>query len=391
MSVKYGNLGGTLEDTVMVKKLLDTVPERFIQCVAGIEQFCDLKTLPLEDAIGRLRTFEERTKRSAGGVRSENGQVLLTQVEWDARQKKSGGEGSGGGKPQGSGGRGRGGYGRGGGRGGRGGRGDAGGRDDAGSTEKRDKSTVKCFKCKQYGHYANRCPNHKKDDEAHHVKAEMEPSVLFAELEVINSGKSSQPKIQGKMCLNGGPMQPELHFTGNGEPTGDTWYLDSGASNHMTGDWKKFKEIDTSFSGKVRFGDGSSVDIQGIGSIVFDGNDGNQWLLRDVYFIPKLRANLISLGQLTENGHMVVMDEDIITVTEKCPRRMIMCVQRNANRLYKIGLSVGDPVCLLASMEDQGWLWHGRLGHVNFHALKQLVDKEMVGGVPLIQKPDQVC
>jgi hypothetical protein len=101
------------------------------------------------------------------------------------------------------------------------------------------------------------------------VKAEMEPSVLFAELEVINSGKSSQPKIQGKMCLNGGPMQPELHFTGNGEPTGDTWYLDSGASNHMTGDLKKFKEIDTTFSGKVRFGDGSSVDIQGIGSIVF--------------------------------------------------------------------------------------------------------------------------
>jgi hypothetical protein len=42
-------------------------------------------------------------------------------------------------------------------------------------------------------------------------------------------------------------------------------------------------------------------------------------------------------------------------------------------------------------MEDQGWLWHGRLGHVNFHALKQLADKEMVGGVPLIQKPDQVC
>ena len=87
MSVKYSNLGGTLEDSVMVKKLLDTVPERFIQCVAGIEQFCDLKTLVLDDAIGRLKTFEERTKRGAGGVRSENGQVLLTQAEWDARQK----------------------------------------------------------------------------------------------------------------------------------------------------------------------------------------------------------------------------------------------------------------------------------------------------------------
>jgi hypothetical protein len=81
MSVRFGNLGGTLEESVMVKKLLDTVPERFIQIVAGIEQFCDLKTLVFDEAIGRLRTFEERTRRGAGGARSENSQALLTQAE----------------------------------------------------------------------------------------------------------------------------------------------------------------------------------------------------------------------------------------------------------------------------------------------------------------------
>jgi hypothetical protein len=46
---------------------------------------------------------------------------------------------------------------------------------------------------------------------------------------------------------------------------------------------------------------------------------------------------------------------------------------------------------LLGSIANDAWLWDGRLGHVNFHALKQIVDKEMVGGVPLIQHPDQVC
>jgi hypothetical protein len=39
MSIKYGNLGGTLEDVNLVKKLFDTVPERFIGVIAGIEQF----------------------------------------------------------------------------------------------------------------------------------------------------------------------------------------------------------------------------------------------------------------------------------------------------------------------------------------------------------------
>ena len=58
-------------------------------------------------------------------------------------------------------------------------------------------------------------------------------------------------------------------------------------------------------------------------------------MLRNVYFIPKLRANLISLGKLTEIGHRVVMDDDEIAISKKNPPRLIMCVQRTANRLYK--------------------------------------------------------
>jgi len=37
MSVRYSNFGGTLDDSTMVKKLFDTVPDKFISVVAGIE------------------------------------------------------------------------------------------------------------------------------------------------------------------------------------------------------------------------------------------------------------------------------------------------------------------------------------------------------------------
>ena len=85
------------------------------------------------------------------------------------------------------------------------------------------------------------------------------------------------------------------------------------------------------------------------------------------------------------------MDDDVIEVSEKNPLRLIMKVQRTGNRLYKIELVSVEPTCFLSHTSDDAWLWHGRLGHVNFHALKQIVDKDMVGGVPLIQHPDQVC
>jgi hypothetical protein len=185
-------------------------------------------------------------------------------------------------------------------------------------------------------------------------------------------------------------VMPEL-FISKGEVRDDVWYLDNGASNHMTGDHQKFRELDQTSTGKVRFADGSLVEIEGKGSILFQGRTGDQWVLRDVYYIPKLKSNLISLGQLTEIGHQVVMDDDVLEVSEKNPRSLIMKVQRIGNILYKIELVSVEPTCLLSHASENAWLWHGRLGHVNFHALKQLVDKEMVGGVPLIQHPDQIC
>jgi hypothetical protein len=85
------------------------------------------------------------------------------------------------------------------------------------------------------------------------------------------------------------------------------------------------------------------------------------------------------------------MDDDMIELTEKSTMKMIMRVQRTGNRLYKIGLKTVELVCLLATVNDESWLWHGRIGHVNFHSIRMLVEKEMAGGLPLIELLDQVC
>jgi hypothetical protein len=68
-----------------------------------------------------------------------------------------------------------------------------------------------------------------------------------------------------------------------------------------------------------------------------------------------------------------------------------MKVERTLNRMYKKGMEIATPVCFLASVSEEAWLWHGRLGHSNFHSLKQLADKKMAEGVPTISHPDQLC
>ena len=96
LSVKANSLGGSLDDAALVKKLFDIVPDHYLTVVAGIEQFYDLKTIAFDEAVGRLKAFEERTsRRSGGGAKTPAGQVLLTQAEWEARQRSAGGDSSG--------------------------------------------------------------------------------------------------------------------------------------------------------------------------------------------------------------------------------------------------------------------------------------------------------
>ncbi|XP_076894565.1 uncharacterized protein LOC143546890 [Bidens hawaiensis] len=59
---KAVTLGATIAESDMVRKLLDSMPDRFIQIVATIEQCYDVDNMKLEEAIERLKAYEERIK-----------------------------------------------------------------------------------------------------------------------------------------------------------------------------------------------------------------------------------------------------------------------------------------------------------------------------------------
>ena len=48
-------------------------------------------------------------------------------------------------------------------------------------------------------------------------------------------------------------------------------------------------------------------------------------------------------------------------------------------------------MCLKAYVKDETWLWHMRLGHVNFDSMKMTTQKEMLKGLPSIEHPNQLC
>ena len=191
------------------------------------------------------------------------------------------------------------------------------------------------------------------------------------------------------VMLNEDKVFPKLHESWNSSNR-DMWYLDNGASNHMTGDRNMFAELNESVTGRVWFGDGSAVEIKGKGTLLFQCKNGDQLMVSDVYFIPALTSNILSLGQLTEAGYDVWLHNDFLKVYNE-QKMLVMKVQRSANRLYKIALKIAKPACLAASLVDDAWTWHARLGHANFYTIEFMGKKRMAIGMPCFSHPKQLC
>ena len=88
------------------------------------------------------------------------------------------------------------------------------------------------------------------------------------------------------------------------ESSVDSWVMDSGASFHATHRSEALRNLKVGDFGKVRLANDDVLDVTGMGDIDLKTPVGS-WTLKDVRVIPSLKKQLISVGQLDEQGHEV--------------------------------------------------------------------------------------
>jgi hypothetical protein len=165
---------------------------------------------------------------------------------------------------------------------------------------------------------------------------------------------------------------------GNGS---NNWYLDTGCSTHMTGrrDW--FTTLKNTQNNNVKFADDSTLAVKGIGDVSIKRKDGKYSVISNVLYIPGMKCNLLSIGQLLEKDYKIVMENKLLNVFDT-KGNLLMKAQMSKNRTFKIELNVMNHKCLMTASSREEWLWHYRMGHLNFRDLTIMQKRSMVTGLP---------
>ncbi|GAU16794.1 hypothetical protein TSUD_200370 [Trifolium subterraneum] len=206
-----------------------------------------------------------------------------------------------------------------------------GGRSGQGRGKRPGKENIECYKCHKLGHFRYECPEG--DDSAYYVDYNDEEEVL------LMAFKENQ----------------------NGSTRSKVWFLDSD-------------------------------ERLGRGNVKLHVN-GKIQVITSVYYIPELKNNLLSIGQLQMKNLTFVFKNNCCKVYHQS-RGLLMTSQMASNKLYPIITEVQES-CFQSKIENTSYLWHCRFGHLNYKSLqilkssafesfkkfKSLVEKETGEGI----------
>jgi hypothetical protein len=252
---------------------------------------------------------------------------------------------------------------------------------------------VKCWYCLKKGHTQNDCrlkkaADRERNDRQKAKKDSEKPSesssAASAKAAITDAQRFTDITEEEDLDV---AMALVMSANKSTRSSSGSWYIDSGATDHMCHDRSLFGALKRlSVPREVSLGDNSKVLAFGTGEVPISANR----TLGSVLYVPDLGMNLLSVSAVTKLGYTVTFEQNACRVTLG-DATVLLAVKHGS--LYKVtearvptreprevherALSLtSKPV--LANYESTRW--HARLGHLNMGDLRKL--SGMAVGIP---------
>ncbi|KAM2091058.1 hypothetical protein ACFX1T_029593 [Malus domestica] len=171
----------------------------------------------------------------------------------------------------------------------------------------------------------------------------------------------------------------------------NSWYIDSGCNNHMTGDERLLVNVQRDLTSQVKMGTGEICQVAGKGTLVIETKLGRKHI-QEVMLVPGLEENLLSVGQMMENGYYLLFGGDVVNIFDGWSLdNLVVRVHMTNNRCFPLTMLPATQYALRADITHCSQIWHKRLGHLNEKSLKVLEEQGLVHGLPKLEMSQSVC
>lgn len=322
--------GANLEDNDVVCHLLLTLPKSFDNVVTALETL-EPKKLSIETVKARL--LDENNKRIGSGCDSGAGASDGVAMPANAR------------KPY----------------------------------------KVKCYKCGKIGHRKFECTQRSSAGDSSKRQANLSKGGDLAFVaRSVDYLEAPLVAVERKLAANA---------SANNSCTSSimTWFIDSGATDHMANDLKFFHDV-RELNQPVQI----AVAKTGVkllatkigtmkGAIVYEDNEV-ECSITNVLYVKDLNFNLFSIKKCEELNNTIIFENGTVRIMRG---NDVLVRGKRVGQLYELKFRyINEKTAALSQATVDINLWHRRLGHLNKSDLLKLINKQMVCGINNLNNKD---
>lgn len=286
------------------------------------------------------------------------------------------------------------------------------------SLSKGKRTPSECHYCGSTSHWMRNCPQ--LAAELKKRRAERRDKTTINLIDNFESGEDDDSRdSDSELAVNLTELNIAEQCTSQAE-----WYIDSGASKHVTGRKKLLSEIESGSSSKISTAGGETLNVIGKGKVEIPTNSGGI-KFDNVLYVPGVTKNLLSVGTIADDkeGYKILFDSGKVWILRDFPIPDAHHVVTEGHRDFKNGLykfrppedsinsvlpslqlpeecsvaeSVGSATETMLkratetshghtpsfTAESTSSLWHQRLGHANLRTLQYMASQVKVRGLP---------
>jgi hypothetical protein len=106
---------------------------------------------------------------------------------------------------------------------------------------------------------------------------------------------------------------------------------------------------------------------------------------KDVLLVEKLKPSLLRVSQTCDQGHIFIFDSHKCEIRREDSRKLFGTTPITLDNVYILNTKLNEECNI--NLLYESWLWHRRLGHINFDNLVKVRNLGAIRNLPKITNP----